>query len=54
MLCRSCFFKRLISFSLIVIGIILLICFMPYWLWLAILGLALIIVGSFILVKKFY
>jgi thiol:disulfide interchange protein len=45
--------KRIFGFFLIFIGVIMLICFMPSWLWLALLGLLLIGVGCFVLAKRF-
>lgn len=44
--------KKLIGFFLIVVGVIMLICFMPYWMWLAFLGLVLIGVGCYVLIRK--
>ena len=44
--------RRIIAFFLVLIGVILLICFMPYWMWLAFMGAILIGVGCFILWRK--
>jgi len=52
MLCGNCIMRRLIAGFIIIIGIILLICFMPYWMWLALLGVALIAAGCFFFLKK--
>lgn len=49
----NCWVKRIIGFFLIAIGVIMLICFMPYWLWLAILGLLLIGVGCYVLARRY-
>ena len=52
MFCGNCIMRRIISVFLIAIGIILLICFLPYWMWLAFLGAVLILVGIFALSRK--
>ncbi len=52
MFCGNCIMRRIISVFLIAIGVILLICFLPYWMWLAFLGAVLILVGIFALWKK--
>lgn len=54
MLCANCLMRRIIAGFVISIGIILLICFMPYWMWLALLGATLIAVGCFVLLKKIW
>ncbi len=54
MLCGNCFLRRLVAIFMIAIGIILLICFMPFWMWLALLGAVLIGIGCFVLVRKFW
>lgn len=51
-LCGNCLMRRILAGFIICIGIILLICFMPYWMWLALLGVALIAGGCFILIRK--
>jgi uncharacterized membrane protein HdeD (DUF308 family) len=38
---------------LVFVGVIMLMCFMPYWMWLSILGLLLIIAGVFVLAKRY-
>lgn len=43
--------RRVVGCFLVFIGIILLICFMPFWMWLALLGIALLVLGSIILVR---
>lgn len=52
MFCGNCILRRIIASFLIAIGIILLICFLPYWMWLAILGIILVAVGIFVLWRK--
>ncbi len=52
MFCGNCIMRRIISVFLIAIGVILLICFLPYWMWLAFLGAILIGGGIFVLLKK--
>ena len=52
MYCGNCIMRRIIAFFLIAIGVILLICFLPYWMWLAILGAILVCVGIFVLWRK--
>lgn len=49
--CRGCGcnpYKRWLSISLLVLGAILLIIFVPIELWMALLGIALIIIGIFL------
>jgi len=50
--CGNCLIRRIIAFTLIVIGVILLICFLPFWMWLGILGTALVIAGVLVLLRK--
>ncbi len=45
-------FRRVVGFFLVVIGVIMLICFMPYWMWLSLLGLVLIGIGCFVLSRR--
>jgi thiol:disulfide interchange protein len=45
--------RKIIGFLLIAVGVIMLICFMPYWLWLALLGLVLIGAGCYILARRY-
>lgn len=52
MLCGSCFLRRMMAVFLIFVGVILLICFTPVWVWLLILGAALVGIGCVILKKK--
>jgi hypothetical protein len=47
----NCIVRRVVGCFLVFIGIILLICFMPFWMWLALLGIALLVLGSIILVR---
>ncbi len=54
MLCANCLLRRIIAAFIICIGIILLICFMPYWMWLALLGVTLIVVGCFVIARKLW
>ncbi len=53
MLCGNCLLRKIIGFLLIAVGVIMLICFMPYWLWLALLGLVLIGAGCYILARRY-
>ncbi len=53
MFCGNCLLRKIIGFFLVFIGVILLICFMPYWMWLSLLGLVLIIVGCFVLTRRY-
>lgn len=53
MFCGNCLLKRVIGFFLIVVGVIMLICFMPYWMWLSLLGLVLIGAGCYVLTRKY-
>mgnify|MGYP000940633668 FL=1 len=48
----SCWAKRIAGICLIVIGIIMMICFMPYWLWLSLLGIVLIGAGCLVLARR--
>ena len=48
----SCWAKRIAGICLIVIGIIMMICFMPYWLWLSLLGVVLIGAGCLVLARR--
>lgn len=48
----NCFFRKLLCCILIFIGVILMLCFMPFWLWLALLGMILIVIGCFLLIRK--
>jgi len=49
----NCLVRKIIGFILVTIGVIMLICFMPYWMWLSILGLVLIIAGVFVLSRRY-
>ena len=44
--------RKVIGFFLIFIGVVMLICFMPYWMWLSILGVVLIVVGGCVLARR--
>lgn len=46
--------RRVVGCFLVFIGVILLICFMPFWMWLALLGIVLLVLGSIVLVRGFY
>ena len=52
MFCGNCIMRRILAIFLIAIGVILLICFLPYWMWLAFLGAILIFIGIFVVSKK--
>lgn len=43
--------RKVVGFFLVLIGVVLLICFMPFWMWLALLGAALLAVGCIILLR---
>lgn len=43
-----CFFDKYIGVCLLVGGLVLLLCFLPAWIWLAALGLGLLIVGCLV------
>ncbi len=49
----NCLVKKVIGVFLIFIGVIMLICFMPYWMWLSFLGLVLMGVGFYVLVRRY-
>lgn len=51
--CGNCFLRRIIACLIIFIGVILLLCFTPFWVWLAIIGAFLVCMGCFILLRKF-
>ena len=40
-----CFFDKYIGVLLLVMGLLLVLFFVPVWIWLAVLGLALMVVG---------
>ena len=52
MFCGNCVFRRILACILIFIGVILLICFTPLWVWLAIIGAVLVCLGCVILFRK--
>jgi hypothetical protein len=45
-------FRKVVGFFLIFLGVVMLICFMPYWMWLSLLGLVLIGVGCYVLARR--
>ncbi|MGE5493937.1 MAG: hypothetical protein ACM3S4_01385 [Burkholderiales bacterium] len=47
----NCIVRRVVGCFLMFIGIILLICFMPFWMWVALLGIVLLVLGSIIIVR---
>ena len=53
MICGNCFLRRVLSFILIFIGVILMICFTPVWIWLSIVGTCLIVIGCVLLRRKY-
>jgi|AGTN01.2.fsa_nt_gi hypothetical protein len=44
--------RKVVGFFLIFVGVIMLICFMPYWMWLSFLGLVLMGVGCYVLIRR--
>ena len=49
----NCWGKKILGIFLIFIGVIMLICSMPYWMWLSFLGLVLIGVGCYVLARRY-
>ncbi len=50
--CGNFLFRKIIGFFLIVLGVIMIICFMPSWVWLSILGVVLVAVGCCVLARR--
>jgi hypothetical protein len=47
----NCLMRRIVGFFLVLIGVVLLLCFMPFWMWLALLGVTLLILGCIVLIR---
>jgi hypothetical protein len=43
-------FNKIIGICLIVVGLILVLCFMPGWLWCAFIGIVMIVIGILMLI----
>lgn len=46
--------RRVVGGFLVLLGVVLLVCFMPFWMWLALLGVILLTIGAIVLIRGFY
>ncbi len=47
----NCLVRKIVGFFLILLGVVLLICFMPFWMWLALLGVGMLILGCIVIIR---
>jgi len=48
----NCGVRRIVGCFLVFIGVVLMLCFMPFWLWIALIGIGLIALGCCLLFRK--
>jgi len=53
MFCRNCSARKIAGCSLIFLGVIFLVCFLPFWVWIALLGALLIGIGCYIILSGY-